>query len=102
MTTELATPGTIFLCTWGYDQTNVEFYQVTRSTAHSIWLQPIRSVAVKAAGWGVETVAVPDGFCGSEFRRRPQRVGDKLYVRIDKVSCASPWNGKPVHRSTWA
>lgn len=102
MTTELATPGTIFVSTWGYDQTNVDFHQVTRSTAHSIWLKPIRSATVEAAGWGAKVVAVPDSFCGSEFRRRPQRVEGKLYARIDTVSCARPWDGEPVHRSTWA
>ena len=34
MSTTLAEPGTILVSTWGYDQTNVDFYEVTRATQH--------------------------------------------------------------------
>jgi hypothetical protein len=33
--------GDIVTNSWGYDQTNVDWYRVTRITAHFVWLQPI-------------------------------------------------------------
>jgi hypothetical protein len=31
--------GDIFYTSWGYDQTNVEFYKVVRATKSSVWIQ---------------------------------------------------------------
>jgi hypothetical protein len=31
--------GDIFYTSWGYDQTNVEFYKVVRATKSSVWVQ---------------------------------------------------------------
>lgn len=35
--------GTIFYTHWGYDQTNIDFYEVVRSTAKTVWVTPIYS-----------------------------------------------------------
>jgi hypothetical protein len=37
--------GTIWATSWGYDQTNVEFFQVIRETEKSVWVREIMSVA---------------------------------------------------------
>jgi hypothetical protein len=36
-------PGAIMVCSWGYDQTNVDYYMVTRVTAKSCWILPMSS-----------------------------------------------------------
>jgi hypothetical protein len=33
--------GDIVTNSWGYDQTNVDWYKVVRTTSHYVWLQPI-------------------------------------------------------------
>ena len=33
--------GDIFYTSWGYDQRNVDFFEVVRTTAKTVWLQPI-------------------------------------------------------------
>lgn len=42
--TEMVAPevkaGDIFVCSWGYDQTNVDFYKVISRTAKSVRVQP--------------------------------------------------------------
>lgn len=39
-------PGQIFYCSWGYDQTNINFYEVVRVTATKAEIQPIASGGV--------------------------------------------------------
>lgn len=51
-------PGDIFYCSWGYDQTNVDFYVVTRVTTAKAEVLPIGSKLVGDGGWKV--VANPD------------------------------------------
>ena len=36
-------PGDIYSTSWGYDQTNVEFFQVVKRTVKSVWLRRISS-----------------------------------------------------------
>lgn len=33
--------GDIYRCSWGYDQTNVDYYQVTRVTDKSVWIREV-------------------------------------------------------------
>ena len=42
--------GDIITNSWGYDQTNVDWYRVTKTTAHFVWLQPIAAVTTEATG----------------------------------------------------
>jgi hypothetical protein len=48
----LADPGTIFCYSWGYDQTNVEYFQVVKRSGYIVYLEPI----------GCETIAGSEGF----------------------------------------
>jgi hypothetical protein len=34
-------PGAILYSSWGYDQTNIDYYMVTRTTAKSAWIVPM-------------------------------------------------------------
>lgn len=44
-------PGAILYSSWGYEQTNVNYYMVTRSTAASCWIVPMRHLEVPSAGY---------------------------------------------------
>jgi hypothetical protein len=52
---EVSTPepliGTIWATSWGYDQTNVEFFQVVRETAKSVWVREIQQEAHDGRVW---------------------------------------------------
>lgn len=43
--------GKILVSTWGYDQTNVDFYKVVRESESFVWLQKIGNKVVGTAGW---------------------------------------------------
>lgn len=86
--------GHILDAVWGYDQTNVDFYQVTALIGETM------VELCKIAGNNTEftamdqgrTVPKADAFVGEPFRRRVR--GDR--VKIDDVRSASLWNGRPV------
>ena len=40
---DIIEPGAILYSSWGYDQTNVDFYMVTRTTKASAWIVPMGS-----------------------------------------------------------
>ena len=59
-------PGDIFYCSWGYDQTNVDYYQVVRVTNSKAEVLPIGSTCVEAHGPGGNRV-VPNPFYVREY-----------------------------------
>lgn len=44
--------GDVITNSWGYDQTNVDMYQVVKATANFVWLQPIAGEMVPDEGCG--------------------------------------------------
>lgn len=91
--------GAILVSTWGYDQTNVDFYQVTRTSDHSIWARPIGQVTITETRAGAAVMPVPSQFTGKEFRRRRPVMG---YINSGDHGLAELWNGEPVRSSSYA
>lgn len=48
--------GQIFYASWGYDQTNIEFYKVVKKTAKMIWLRAIGQEYLEQTGFMSEYV----------------------------------------------
>ena len=44
--------GAVITNSWGYDQTNVDWYAVVQVSAHYVWLQPIAADMVPSEGCG--------------------------------------------------
>lgn len=93
--TTMIQPGTIFVSTWGYDQTNVDFYRVTRATAASVWLEPLGQEITEEAGFLAEYVVPTETATGEVFRRKFKTFGETPYVKINDYAGASEWNGQP-------
>jgi len=87
--------GDVFVDSWGYDQTNVDFYEVTRATAAMIELTPIASKTVEDTGWASARVApVPGAYTGAAKNlKRPKAYSSGgtvyVYVRMNSFSNAS-------------
>ena len=81
--------GDILVATWGYDQTNADFFEVVKKTPKGVWLT--------AAGMGeIPTKGAWNAFCRAGkkiFRRVNPEWG---WVSISSFASASKWNGKPV------
>lgn len=105
---ERATPhplkvGDILVSSWGYDQTNVDFYQVVSvPSAHFVEIRPIGGKTVEDSGNGYDRgncVADPDHFTGPAFRKRASHSGT---VVIESYRSAYPWDGRPRYWSSYA
>jgi len=93
--------GDIFRYSWGWEQTNVDFYQViSRKGKSSLVIRPIGLVSVRETSWGSdEVIASANDFLGDEETVRLN--GDRF-----KRSCGSAYKvediNKPTHRSWYA
>jgi len=82
----------------GYDQTNVDFYQVTEVKGKMLLLREISGKAVDdKEGVGVEYVVPSKGhFIGGVVKAIPKGPGIKLEGHYGTL-----WEGKPVYQTAW-
>lgn len=98
-------PGAILYSSWGYDQTNIDFYMVTRTTAKSAWIVPMSSPITEEVGWLSENVVAGEPMthtnvceCGHNIRGRHHTVyvvggndytvcEDSYHSDYDKCEC---------------
>ncbi|MAL73386.1 MAG: hypothetical protein CMM62_00220 [Rhodospirillaceae bacterium] len=94
-------PGDILVAVWGYDQTNVDFYQVlaVRGKA-TVELQELRQESKETGFMTGTCTPCPDQFADKSepFTRR---VLDDA-VKIRSYSYARPWDGSPKRWSSYA
>ncbi|MBZ6078853.1 hypothetical protein [Microvirga puerhi] len=92
--------GHILVSSWGYDQTNINFYQVTRIVgSHMVELREIGATS-DATDWAMgRAVPVLDSFKGEPFRRRASSHGG---VKINSSQYASVWDGTPQNWTSYA
>ena len=111
--------GDIFYTSWGYDQTNVEFFKVVRVSASSVWVQETgqkREYADYGNGDYWTTVSNGEPLV-RELRNRETGEIDKVpapitihrikegydgkpAIRINSFTNGWFWDGQPVHAST--
>lgn len=93
--------GTIIYDSWGYEQTNVDFYQVKRVMAKSIVVQRICSQqltdSMYSHGMACDVIAVPDSFIEKY---------DEITLRVkpnggltSRHGSMSKWDGSPKYTS---
>jgi hypothetical protein len=118
--------GDILYSSWGYDQTNIEYFKVVKVSEFSVWIQEVRSKIVEVTGWAHEKVVptdssdyqvrnwndVPDEFGNVNAyitkthpiqRKKIQYFSwdaDEIYyVSLNSFSHAKLWDGKPKEAS---
>lgn len=87
--------GDIFVDSWGYDQTNVDFYKVTKKLKASIKIVKIGSEVVERFISSMMVVPRPSINTSEEITKIPQDG----YVRTSSFSHAVPWSGNPMHKT---
>ena len=118
--------GDILYSSWGYDQTNIEFFKVVKVSEFSVWIQEVGSKIVEVTGWAHEKVVPTDS---SDYQvRNWDNVEDAFgnvntyitkthpinrhkvkyfswdgeesyYVTLNSFSHAKLWDGKPKEAS---
>lgn len=82
--------GDILNSSWGYDQTNVDFYQVVGVLDKMVLLREISKHEVNDS----RVMPNPGHFIGPVLKKRPGTGG---YVKITNSESASLWSGKPEY-----
>lgn len=92
--------GHILKCSWGYDQTNVDFYQVTGLRgARTVELRKIGAVSHEDLSMQGTCTPRADAFIGQPFTRR---VDEDNGVKINSYSWARLWQGRPERWTAYA
>jgi len=95
--------GAIFNFSWGYEQTNQNFYQVVSVTKCTVDVREIGSELVDGMDTGPmagHVVAVPDSFIGEPQRKRVQFTPDgRPYLSMASYGWCDLWDGKPEYCS---
>jgi hypothetical protein len=94
--------GSIFSASWGYDQTNVDFYEVVKvsPSGKTVTLQEVGQHR-QTSGHEPSDRVVPDRTIkkGQPFRRKLHVWPTGCAVSITSYSWASPWDGSPRHQT---
>lgn len=95
-------PGDVLVSSWGYDQTNVDFYKVVVGAEPGKFCQLVK-VAQKAVSGGGDgygqagrVIADPDSPIGQVFKKK---VKDGGLVKIASYAHAYLWDGSPKYWS---
>ena len=101
--------GAILASSWGYDQTNVDFYRVDKVKGDWATLQQIAANEAsddtedRVTMTGRVVPAEPQKPIGEPFRRKiGEPYNGEPFLRISSYEFARPWNGKPKFVSHYA
>ena len=96
-------PGTIFCSSWGYDQTNIDFYQVISVKGQFAVIREIGQIMLEQTGFMSENViADPDSFKGEPMKKKIQFSQGKPYLTLNSYSCCGLWDGRSKNQSHYA
>jgi hypothetical protein len=90
--------GDILYSSWGYDQTNVDFYEVVESLEKSVKLRKLQSKTVNVSMGSDSVSAKPGRYADNKVLLR--RVSPSGSVKIDSVSRAYKWDGRPKYETS--
>ena len=89
-------PGNVFCCSWGYDQTNIDYYQVISVSGQMMTICEIGCDSETTGFAQGESVPLLDAFRGNPKRVKIQRysMDSEPYFRV--YSFANAYRMKPV------
>jgi len=98
--------GDILVSSWGYGQTNIDFYKVVDTTPKSVKIVRIGQIVIdKETGHPLSEYVLPNE---NEIRGRVMtkrvkvfRSSGEQYVGINSYAIAQKWSGSPQFQSHW-
>jgi hypothetical protein len=83
--------GDIYYASWGYDQTNVEFYKILSIEGKSATFAEVSHVSVS------DSTVVP----GKSIIGEPIKKKLGTYININSSVSLSAWDGSPKYETPW-
>ena len=97
-TNKLFVSGALLLCSWGYEQTNVSFFQILeRNGSKALIVEVDQSKKLDSSDYGT-TSPIKNSFKGNPFAVRISNHG----IKLSSYQQLFVWNGKPVYWSSYA
>lgn len=94
--------GTIFAYSWGYEQTNVDFYEVVELKGSSVLVREIGLKSTGATGSMSDNVVPCKGnFTGPALLKKLSFSNGQPLLSMPHGGC-SVWDGRPEYRSWYA
>jgi hypothetical protein len=93
--------GAIVYNSWGYDQTNVDFYEVVKTTPHFVWLQPLGAETTETGLMQGRKSAIAGQRFGETTKHQVSDFGGAHSIHF-KHGSGSVWDGKPKFCSWYA
>lgn len=91
--------GTIYYSSWGYEQTNIDFYQVTgKSGSKTLFFRPIAQTREYDRDDCGSCMPCPNEFTGEEFKKM---INDERWINLTSYSGMCPWDGTSKGWSSW-
>lgn len=101
MTLNDAVPGTILHASWGYEQTNHDFYQVVERRGKATLILRQLRVAKESEGWARDKVTpLKDQFTDDPPLTR--RIGKHGHAKVNAYTFLHIWEGRPMHATSYA
>lgn len=96
--------GDVLYKSWGYEQTNVDFYQVTETKGKTITIRELQQERTETGFMSGTTIALKDQFASDELitKRIQIRVWNETEPSHIDVNDLSRWDGKPLYWSSYA
>ena len=93
--------GDIFVSSWGYEQTNVDFYLCQSVKGKTGTFVRIGSKSVEGSLGHDSDRVVPDinEICGEPFKKLISKAGESESIRLSSYGYCRKWNGSSMHRS---
>ncbi len=101
--TEIPKIGDILVASWGWEQTNIDFFQVTKVKNNTVWIRHLKDKKVVNQDQSMTGLVTPikNSFKGAEKRRRA-RMHPEYGVLInagESYGTLDKWSGQPEHYS---
>lgn len=90
----------ILYCIWGYDQTNVNFYQIIRIKNKTIFLRELKQEGTETMYMQGNTVPVKGAYAGEETKRIVQFYYDGSQA-VAHLRGLSIWDGNPLSYTSY-
>jgi len=92
--------GTILYSSWGYEQTNIDFYKVVKKINKKLWIVPIsQRRSFEESDMSGSCIADPETVTGEPFVKFINKWGG---VTLNSFSWCGPWDGQPKGWTSYA
>lgn len=92
----------IYVCSWGYDQTNIDYYKVTAVKNKTVNLVSIGQNRNYTGPMQGECTPDPTVTGSKTYTKRMLVYGNTVSFKMTSYSWAYKWNGQTNHFTEWA